>query len=135
MHPSDSRLDPWDAGNFIVGTSATSSFPSYMWTDINNGHVIYFKLDASQLTAAHTIRIGLTEAFIGGRPRISVNGWTSAIPAATAQASTRSLTVGTYRGNNVVLEYKVPATAWNVNATTTGTGWNSKFPQLLRAAL
>lgn len=117
MHPSDSRIASWDVGNYIVGTTATSSFPSYMWQDINNGHVIYFKLTASQLTAAHTIRIGITEAYIGGRPQITVNSWKSSIPGATTQASTRSLTVGTYRGNNHVLEYTVPATAW-LDSTT-----------------
>lgn len=112
MHPSDSRIASWDVGNFIVGTTAVSSFPSYIWQDVNNGHVIYFRLNAEQLTQAHTVRIGITEAYINGRPQITVNSWTSKIPAATNQASTRSLTVGTYRGNNVVLEYAVPATAW-----------------------
>ncbi|POS72178.1 rhamnogalacturonan lyase [Diaporthe helianthi] len=112
MHPSDKRIASWDVGNFIVGTTAVSSFPSYMWQDINNGHVIYFRLTAEQLTQPHTVRIGLTEAYIGGRPQIKVNSWSSKIPAATKQASTRSLTVGTYRGNNVVLEYTVPASAW-----------------------
>lgn len=112
MHPSDSRIASWDVGNFIVGTTPVSSFPSYIWQDVNNGHVIYFKLSADQLTQAHTVRIGITEAYINGRPQITVNSWTSSIPGATTQASTRSLTVGTYRGNNVVLEYSVPATAW-----------------------
>ncbi|KAI0596506.1 rhamnogalacturonan lyase [Biscogniauxia sp. FL1348] len=127
MHPSDARLDPWDPGNYIVGTSDAGSFPGYMWQDflkikltnlfrpqqdINNDHIIYFKLTSAQLAAGHTVRIGLTEAYINGRPRVAVNGWSSAIPGATAQASTRSLTVGTYRGNNVVLTYDVPQSAW-----------------------
>ncbi|CAN8101152.1 unnamed protein product [Discula destructiva] len=118
MHPSDTRLDAWDAGNFIVGTTADSSFPSYMWSGINNGHIIYFKLTADQLASAHTVRIGLTEAYINGRPQITVNDWSSGTTAATKQASTRSLTVGTYRGNNVVLEFEVPATAWQTDAGT-----------------
>lgn len=121
MHPSDTRLDAWDAGNFIVGTTATSSFPSYMWSDINNGHIIYFKLTADQIASAHTVRIGITEAYIGGRPLITVNGWTGKTPSATTQASTRSLTVGTYRGNNAVLEYEVPATAWKASNEFNGT--------------
>lgn len=112
MHPSDSRIDSWDVGNYIVGTTADTSFPAYIWQDVNNGHVIYFKLTAAQLAGAHTVRIGITEAYINGRPQITVNSWTSSIPSATTQASTRSLTVGTYRGNNAVLEYTVPATAW-----------------------
>lgn len=124
MHPSDARLDAWDQGNFIVGTTSASAFPSYMWSDINNGHIIYFKLTAAQLAAAHTVRIGLTEAYINGRPQITVNDWTSKATAATTQASTRSLTVGTYRGNNVVVEFDVPATAWK----TTASEFNSKSP-------
>lgn len=112
MHPSDARLDKWDTGNFIVGTTAVSAFPSYMWTDINNGHKIYFRLSAAQTASSQTVRIGLTEAYINGRPQITVNGWTSRLLSATNQASTRSLTVGTYRGNNVVLAFEVPASAW-----------------------
>lgn len=118
MHPSDTRLDAWDAGNYIVNTSSESSFPSYMWSGINNGHIIYFKLTAAQLAAAHTVRIGITEAYINGRPKISVNSWESETLGATAQASTRSFTVGTYRGNNVVLEFEVPASAWQIDAAT-----------------
>lgn len=112
MHPSDARLAPWDPSNYIVGTSTASIFPGYIWVDINNDHVVYFKLSAEQLRTGHRLRIGLTEAYIGGRPRVQVNGWTSAIPPATPQAGTRSLTVGTYRGNNAMLTYDVPADAW-----------------------
>lgn len=83
-----------------------------MWVDINNNHIIYFKLTSDQLASAHTIRIGITEAFIGGRPKITVNSWDSGVTAITNQASTRSLTVGTYRGNNVMLTWDVPASAF-----------------------
>lgn len=117
MHPSDVRLAAWDPSNYIVGTSTASIFPGYIWADVNNNHIVYFKLTADQLTAAHTIRVGITEAYINGRPMISVNGWTSSVTAATNQASTRSLTVGTYRGNNVMLSWTVPASAW-VQSTT-----------------
>lgn len=129
MHPSDTRLDSWDPGNFIVGTTAVSQFPAYMWSGINNGHIIYFKLTTAQLAAAHTVRIGLTEAYIGGRPKITINDWTSATLGATTQASTRSLTVGTYRGNNVVLEYNVPASAWKTSASEfNGAYWTNPPP-------
>lgn len=121
MHPSDARLDAWDPGNFIVGTSAAAAFPSYLWAGVNDGHVVYFKLTAEQAAAAHTLRIGITEAYINGRPSVRVNDWSGTLPAATDQASTRSLTVGTYRGNNVVLEYEVPASAWNNASEFNGT--------------
>lgn len=83
-----------------------------MWVDINNNHIIYFKLTAEQLASAHTVRIGLTEAYIGGRPKITINAWDSGVTPITTQASTRSLTVGTYRGNNVILTWDVPASAF-----------------------
>ncbi|CZT03961.1 related to Putative rhamnogalacturonase [Rhynchosporium agropyri] len=136
MHPSDKRMGTWTPSNYIVGTSGSGSLPGYMWKDVNNGHLIYFRLSAAQTAAAHTVRIGITEAFIGGRPSITINKWSSKIPAATDQASTRSLTVGTYRGNNVMLTYDVPASAFNaagqfnimsinVVSGSTGTGFLS----------
>ncbi|KAK7756010.1 hypothetical protein SLS62_001953 [Diatrype stigma] len=118
MHPSDSRLAPWDAANYIVGTTAASGFPGYLFQDINNDHVVYFRLTAAQLAAgAHTVRIGVTEGYIGGRPKIRVNDWDSGATAAIGQAGTRSLTVGTYRGNNVMLTWVVPASAWKQSTT------------------
>jgi rhamnogalacturonan endolyase len=117
MHPSDTRLTAWDPSNYIIGTSSPSIFPGYIWQDVNNNHIIYFKLTEAQLAAGATVRIGITEAYINGRPTITVNDWASALPSATTQASTRSLTVGTYRGNNVKLTFAVPQTAW-VQSTT-----------------
>ncbi|EKD21520.1 rhamnogalacturonan lyase [Drepanopeziza brunnea f. sp. 'multigermtubi' MB_m1] len=103
MHPSDKRLASWNPPNYIVGTStAVGSMPGYIWSDVNNGHLIYFKLSAAQTATAHTVRIGITQAYINGRPQIKINGWTSSIPSPSSQASTRSLTVGTYRGTNAI---------------------------------
>ncbi|CZR63908.1 related to Putative rhamnogalacturonase [Phialocephala subalpina] len=111
MHPSDARLVSWSPPNYIVGTSfAATAMPGYMWVDVNNGHLIYFKLSAA--ATAHTVRIGITQAYAGGRPQITVNSWTSAAPAASSQAKTRSLTVGTYRGTNAMFTYTVPASAF-----------------------
>ena len=112
MHPSDPRMAEWDTGNFIVGTSNTKSFPAYIWKDINNSHIIYFKLSDAQRASAHTLRIGITIAYANGRPKVSVNDWTSSNPSPSTQPSTRSLTVGTYRGNNTTFEYTIPASAW-----------------------
>ncbi|KAH7123295.1 Rhamnogalacturonase B, N-terminal-domain-containing protein [Dactylonectria estremocensis] len=137
MHPSDKRLSSWSPSNFIVGTSSTNSFPGYMWVDVNNAHLVYFKLTSAQLAASHKIRIGITEAYINGRPTIKVNDWSATTPAATNQAKTRSLTVGTYRGNNVKLEFTVPSSAFKQSTSewqiltisivtgSTGTGYLS----------
>ncbi|WP_405670491.1 rhamnogalacturonan lyase B N-terminal domain-containing protein [Streptomyces sp. NBC_01530] len=112
-HPSDSRAAPW-TGNVVIGSgSETSSFPCYLWKDVNSGIIVYFKLTAAQAAAAHTLRIGVTTAYANGRPQVVVNGnWTSAVPSPPSQPSTRSLTVGSYRGNNHTFTYSVPASAW-----------------------
>ncbi|KAH7113251.1 Rhamnogalacturonase B, N-terminal-domain-containing protein [Dendryphion nanum] len=112
MHPSDTRLANWDSANFIVGTTRTNGFPGYIWKDVNNDHLVYFKLSAAQISQSFKIRIGVTEGLAGGRPTISVNSWTGALPAQKSQGDTRSLTVGTYRGNNYIYDWTVPASAW-----------------------
>ncbi|MCX4407187.1 rhamnogalacturonan lyase B N-terminal domain-containing protein [Streptomyces sp. NPDC059441] len=112
-HPSDVRAASW-TGNVVVGSGTeTSAFPCYLWKDVNSGIVVYFKLTAVQAAAAHTLRIGVTTAYANGRPQIVVNDtWTSAVPSPPTQPSTRSLTVGSYRGNNYTFAYSVPASAW-----------------------
>ncbi|MGY4983641.1 rhamnogalacturonan lyase B N-terminal domain-containing protein [Streptomyces sp. 900105755] len=112
-HPSDVRAASW-TGNVVVGSGTeTSAFPCYLWKDVNSGIIVYFKLTAAQAAAAHTLRIGVTTAYANGRPQVVVNDtWTSAVPSPPAQPSTRSLTVGSYRGNNHTFTYSVPASAW-----------------------
>ncbi|MFJ8358216.1 rhamnogalacturonan lyase B N-terminal domain-containing protein [Streptomyces sp. NPDC093984] len=111
-HPSDVRAASW-TGNVVIGSgSETSAFPCYLWKDVNSGLIVYFRLSAAQAAAAHTLRIGVTTAYANGRPQITVNNWTSSIPSPPTQPSTRSLTVGSYRGNNYTFTYSVPASAW-----------------------
>ncbi|MBD0838478.1 rhamnogalacturonan lyase B N-terminal domain-containing protein [Streptomyces sp. TRM68416] len=115
-HPSDVRAAPW-TGNVVIGSGAeTSAFPCYLWKDVNSGIVVHFRLTAAQAAAAHTLRIGVTTAYANGRPQVVVNDtWTSAIPSPPAQPNTRSLTNGSYRGNNHVFSYSVPASAWRTD--------------------
>ncbi|MFI6333650.1 rhamnogalacturonan lyase B N-terminal domain-containing protein [Streptomyces sp. NPDC050535] len=111
-HPSDPRAAAW-TGNVVIGSgSETASFPAYIWQGVNSGLLVYFRLTAAQAAAAHTLRIGVTTAYANGRPRVTVNSWVSAIPSPPTQPSTRSLTVGSYRGNNHTFTYSVPASAW-----------------------
>ncbi len=116
-HPSDVRAASW-TGNVVVGSGTeTSAFPCYLWKDVNSGIIVYFKLTAAQSSAAHTLRIGVTTAYANGRPQVVVNDtWTSAVPSPPTQPSTRSLTVGSYRGNNYTFTYSVPASAWLTDA-------------------
>ncbi|KFG01550.1 rhamnogalacturonan lyase B N-terminal domain-containing protein [Streptomyces europaeiscabiei] len=116
-HPSDGRAAKW-TGNVTLGAGdPVASFPAYIWQDVNDGIQVFFRLTAAQAAAAHTLRIGVTDAFAGGRPRVSINDWVSPIPAAPKQPSTRSLTTGSYRGNNHTFTYSVPASAWKSNTS------------------
>jgi rhamnogalacturonan endolyase len=111
MHPSDARNRSWGPITFSVGTSGTTSFPAAQWMGENNPTTIDFHLSASQV-AAHTVRIGITAAYAGGRPSITVNKWSSAGPSPSSQPSSRSLTIGTYRGNDALYTFAVPASAF-----------------------
>ncbi len=114
-HPSDHRNSAW--GPKTVASNAASSWPCYMFKGVNNGCKITFSLSSGQV-AAHTVRIGITAANSGGRPQIVVNSWTSPAPASSTQPASRILTIGTYRGNNVLYTYDVPASAF-VSGTNT----------------
>ncbi len=111
MHPSDTRNASWGPVTYTVGSSQTGDFPAYQWKDSNNPTTVVFDLSSSQI-AARTVRIGITAAYDGGRPQITVNNWTSPAPSASSQPSSRSLTIGTYRGNNALYTYAVPASAF-----------------------
>jgi rhamnogalacturonan endolyase len=109
MHPSDVRMATWTPGDYTVGTSsAATGFPAYQWKDVNGNIVVRFNLKADQI-APLTLRIGITVAFAGGRPKPQLNGWIPANPAASTQPGTRTLTVGNYRGNNTLYTYNIPA--------------------------
>ncbi|HEY3868661.1 MAG TPA: rhamnogalacturonan lyase B N-terminal domain-containing protein [Actinocrinis sp.] len=117
MHPSDTRNASWGPVTYTVGSSSASAFPSYQWKGINNPTTIKFTLTSSQIQA-RTVRIGITAAYAGGRPQITVNSWTSSAPSPTTQPDSRSLTIGTYRGDNTLLTYSVPSSAFVVGTNT-----------------
>ena len=116
-HPSDTRASKW-TGNVTIGSgNEAASFPAYIWKDVNNGVLVYFKLTAAQAAAAHTLRIGVTTAYINARPQVTVNDWVSTIPTPPTQPTTRDLTTGSYRGNNHTFVFNVPSSAWSSDAT------------------
>jgi len=109
MHPSDVRMASWTPGDYVVGTStAATGFPAYQWKDVNGMLTVRFNLRRRQI-APLRLRVGITAAFAGGRPKAQVNGWVSANPAPSTQPSSRTLTVGTYRGNNTLYTFDIPA--------------------------
>ncbi|WP_031075876.1 rhamnogalacturonan lyase B N-terminal domain-containing protein [Streptomyces sp. NRRL WC-3742] len=116
-HPSDVRADPW-TGDFTVGRSTDADFPAYQWRDVNDGRRITFDLTEEQAAHPRTLNIGITTAFLNGRPRIQLNDWTSPVPAPHPEPSTRSLTVGSYRGNNHTYTFTVPASALRPGTNT-----------------
>ncbi|MFG6433730.1 rhamnogalacturonan lyase B N-terminal domain-containing protein [Roseateles sp. LYH14W] len=115
-HPQDTRNPSWGPVTYAVG-SATNKFPGAIWKDKNDGTKITFNLTSAQL-AARTVRIGITAAYANARPQITVNGWTSAVPSPSTQPNSRSLTLGTYRGNNTTFTYSVPASAFVAGTNT-----------------
>ena len=117
MHPSDTRMASWGPVSYTVGSSSAANFPAYQFKDVNNPTTVHFTLSSSQV-AARTVRIGITAAYAGGRPQITVNSWTSAAPSPSSQPSSRSLTIGTYRGNNTLYTYSVPASAFVAGSNT-----------------
>lgn len=117
MHPSDARMASWGPITYTVGSSTAGQFPAYQFKEVNNPTTVKFTLTSSQI-AARTVRIGITAAYAGGRPQIAVNNWTSAAPAPSSQPDSRSLTIGTYRGNNTLYSYAVPASAFVAGTNT-----------------
>jgi rhamnogalacturonan endolyase len=123
-HPSDIRNASWGPVTYAVG-AASNTFPAAQWkTGINNPTTVTFNLTAAQV-ANHTVRIGITSAYGGGRPFIQVNNWTSTLPGMSAQPDSRSLTIGTYRGNNATFTYAVPASAFVAGSNTLTISVNS----------
>ncbi|WP_198117273.1 rhamnogalacturonan lyase B N-terminal domain-containing protein [Massilia rhizosphaerae] len=109
MHPSDVRMASWTPGDYVVGMSTPATgFPAYQWKDVNGTLTVRFNLRQSQIVPL-TLRVGITDAYAGGRPKPQVNGWVPANPPASTQPKTRSLTVGTYRGNNTMYTFDIPA--------------------------
>lgn len=71
MHPSDPRLSGWNPGTYVIGSSTPSSFPCYQWKGVNGSQAVQFTLTSAQAAAARTVRIGLTCAYAGARPKVS----------------------------------------------------------------
>lgn len=114
MHPSDVRMASWKTPPFVIGTSSENhDFPAYQWMDVNNDRHIHFTLSKAPPSNV-VLRVGITDAAFHGRPLPSINGWESKQPEASKQPTSRTLTVGTYRGNNTTYRFVIPANALHV---------------------
>jgi rhamnogalacturonan endolyase len=117
IHPSDVRMSPWGPLTYTVG-DPISTFPTACWQTNNNPVTIHFNL-TSLPTNSLTLRAGITCAYAGGRPKPTVNSYTpSSNPSPSSQPSSRSLTVGTYRGNNWLYTFSIPASAFVLGQNT-----------------
>ena len=117
MHPSDVRQSSWGPKTFAVGSNA-ATFPAVQFRATNSPTTITFNLTAAQATNAHVLKIGITTAYIGGRPQATLNGHTLSNPAASSQPGTRTITIGSYRGNNTTFTWTVPAADFVSGANT-----------------
>jgi rhamnogalacturonan endolyase len=118
MHPSDVRHSPWVMADYRIGTSnPATDFSPYQWKEVNGNVTIKFNLRKSQI-APLTLRAGITVAQSGGRPKAQVNGWVSSNPAASSQPAGRSFTLGSFRGNNRMYTFNIPATELVVGENT-----------------
>jgi rhamnogalacturonan endolyase len=109
MHPSDGRTTNWGPVTFIVSNTPTGKFPACQFRGVNDPTTILFTLTSAQATNSHTLRIGITTAHNDGRPGATINGTGLSIPGASTQPRARSLTTGTYRGNNTMYTWRIPA--------------------------
>lgn len=119
MHPSDVRMDSWGAVSnvFNVGTDPTSSFPSIIMRGTNKYTYIKFNLTAEQITNM-TLKIGATDTYNGARPHVMINSTDLGYPGASSAPNSRTWTVGTYRGYNLLWKYSIPASALTVGQNT-----------------
>jgi rhamnogalacturonan endolyase len=116
MHPQDNRNSSWGPKTFAIGAAA-NTFPAIQFRGANTPTTITFNLTSAQV-AAHTLRIGITCAYINGRPSVVVNGHAATNPGASSQPDSRSFTIGTYRGNNATFTYSIPASSFVSGANT-----------------
>jgi rhamnogalacturonan endolyase len=116
-HPSDSRNTSWGPVTYAVG-SATNKFPAVQFRGQNSPTKVTFNMSSAQASASHTLKIGITTAYNGGRPQVTINGHTLSNPSASSQPNSRSITIGTYRGNNAVFTWNIPASYFNSGTNT-----------------
>lgn len=122
MHPSDVRMQSWKTADYVVGTSTPAAgFPAYQWKDVNGTITVRFNLRLDQISNM-TLRVGITTAYANGRPTAKINSWTAPIPSASTQPTTRTLTIGSYRGNNTTFSFAIPASSFVVGENVLSLG-------------
>jgi rhamnogalacturonan endolyase len=115
-HPSDSSNDNWGT-SFTIG-NADTKFPAAQFRLANSPETVTFNLTANEASVTHTLKIGITTAYNNGRPSVIINGHTLTIPSAATEPSQRTLTTGTYRGNNATFSWDIPSSYFVAGSNT-----------------
>ena len=137
MHPSDVRNANWGPVTYRIGSNWAGQFPAAQFRGANTPTTIQFNLSGAQASTDHRINIGITTAYNNGRPCVTVNGHKLALQPASNQPKSRSLTVGTYRGNNTTFSWTIPASYLNAGNNTISIepiSGNSDLSKFLSAA-
>jgi rhamnogalacturonan endolyase len=108
MHPSDVRMNTWSNVTFNVGIDPICKFPSILMRGTNGLLTINFPLVSSQITSL-TFKIGATTTYNSARPDVKINGTDLGHPGASSEPNSRSWTVGSYRGYNLVWSWTLPS--------------------------
>ena len=118
MHPSDSRMAPWQPGTVAVAAGA-AAWPMAAFKSVNSPLTIGFPL-ASVPAAGVRLRVATTGSFAGGRPAVAIGGFTSPASASPAPANlnSRGVTRGTWRGVNRTYTFAIPASALRAGSNT-----------------
>ena len=118
----------------VVQSDRDHSFPSCLFRGTNSPQTILFNLTSTQAASAHTFKIGITTAYNNARPSVSINGHALSVPGIPTQPNDRSLTTGTYRGNNDMFSWSIPSsdfvTGQNTLVITAASGSGDLSPWL-----
>lgn len=117
-HPSDRSMAPWGPLTYRVGHDRLDAFPAAQWRGVNTPTRIAFVLSPEQVHA-YRLRLFVTLTQAGGRPQLRVNErWSGPVPPRPEQPDSRGITRGTYRGNNTVYLFDIPASALQAGLNT-----------------
>ena len=118
MHPSDTRMSAWNVGTFDAASSA-AKFPMAEFKATNSPLAVTFPLTTVPAGGVR-LRIATTGGFAGGRPAISIGGFSSPASASPAPVNlnSRGVTRGTWRGVNVTYTFTIPAKALKTGTNT-----------------
>ncbi|WP_377882407.1 rhamnogalacturonan lyase B N-terminal domain-containing protein [Actinoplanes nipponensis] len=118
MHPSDTRMAAWTTGP-VAASAGAAAFPMAQFKSVNSPLGLTFGLTAVPAGGVR-LRVATTAGFAGGRPAVSIGGYTSPASASPAPVdlNSRGVTRGTWRGVNTTYTFAIPAGALRTGTNT-----------------